>query len=135
MSKVSTTALSRRRLEAEGYMVALVERRIPGCYISQDLWGFADLLACHPDKSGSLLIQVTTTSHQADRLAKAVSQPALRIWLAANNSFEVHGWLKSRKTKRWELTRRVVTAADVAVLALEPAATATQPSSDRGPRP
>jgi hypothetical protein len=120
------TSRSRKLLESEGYVVALVEKRIPGRFISVDLWNFGDLLACHADRSGALIVQSTSTSHQADRLAKTLRQPALRTWLSAGNKVEIHGWLKSRKTGRWQVTRRDVTLADMqATAALHQATQAT----------
>ena len=42
------TPKSRHVLEARGYTVARVEATIPHCFIKQDMFGFADLLAIKP---------------------------------------------------------------------------------------
>jgi len=77
------------------------------------LYGFADLVCIRGDRPGVLAIQSTTTDHQADRLAKALALPTLRVWLQGGNGLEVQGWLKSKRTGRYEVPRRVVTLADV----------------------
>jgi hypothetical protein len=113
MSKTTPLGASRKLLEGEGFLVATVERHIPRCFRAIDLFGFADLAAIRGDRPGVLAVQTTTTAHQADRLAKAVALPALRVWLAAGNALEIHGWRKGRRSGAWELTRRPVTLADV----------------------
>jgi hypothetical protein len=132
MAATSPTALSRRHYEAAGFLVALVERRIPRCFKAVDLYGFADLVAIRSDRPGVLAIQTTTTDHQADRLSKALALPTLPVWLMAGNGLVVHGWKKSKKSGRWELTERVVTLTEVAAFQQTQAASGAPAAGDAG---
>jgi hypothetical protein len=117
MSKTTPTQRSFAWLRAEGYPAAVCEKWNPHTRVRQDLFGFADLVAVRADLPGVLAVQTTTTSHQADRLAKALALPALKVFLAAGNRLEIHGWLKRKKTRRWELTRRAVSLDDLTITA------------------
>jgi hypothetical protein len=93
-----TLALLRR----SGYAAAVVERWIPKIERRADLWHFADVLAVHPLQRDFLLVQCTSISNVASRLAKARQQPELAAWLLAGGRFEVHGW-RGRDVKRVEV--------------------------------
>jgi hypothetical protein len=92
----SPTARSLNLLRRSGYQAAVVERwnMHVGKGIRQDLWGFADLIACHPIRQEIVLVQVTTADHVAGRLAKAKQHPQLAAWLRSGGRFAVHGWGK-----------------------------------------
>ena len=113
----SPTQRSLALLRQEGWTAAVVERWNPHAGVRQDLFGFADLVAVRAGRPGVLAVQVTTGSHQAARLRKALGVPALRAWLAAGNRFEVHGWAKAgprggRET--WQVHRRPVRLEELA---------------------
>jgi len=118
-------------LRSEGYSAAVVEKWNPwagprrpmrqpcGCMVEkavgvrQDLWGFVDIVAVRPDKTGTLYVQSTVAARLADHLRTALAKPELKALLEARNRFECHGWIKRPKTKtrpreRWEVVRREI---------------------------
>ena len=115
MSKTTPTQRTLARLRAEGYTAEVVEKRLPRCFITRDLFGCIDVLAVRPG-SPPLGVQCTTRTNQAARYTKAVALPELRTWLASGALFEVWGWAKvgaRGKAKRWEVSRRPVPLADL----------------------
>ena len=75
-----------------GWMATVVERRLgPRTF---DAFGFGDILVVQPGKRGSLLVQVTTTSHVRDRQRKITEKRAdeAKVWLNAHNRIEVWGY-------------------------------------------
>jgi hypothetical protein len=108
---VSTpTARTLARLRELGYRADVVERRLPRCFITRDLFGCIDVVAVRP---GEVLgVQCTSASHLAARLRKARAAPGLRAWLAAGAHFEVWGWAKRRPRGRRKVwcVRRVALA-------------------------
>jgi hypothetical protein len=109
----SPTKRSLELLRREGYCAAVVEKWNPHARVRQDLFNCIDVVAVRADLAGVLGVQCTSTPNQAARLTKALVTPELRTWLAAQNEFQVWGWHKSRKSRRWQVTRRALTAADV----------------------
>ena len=99
-------------LRRQGFDVADVERRIPRSFVTVDLFNFADLVAIRADVPGVLAIQSTSTSNQAARVKKILDEPRALTWLRAGNRIEVHGWLKSKRTRRWECTVTEIKASD-----------------------
>ncbi len=113
-------------LRAEGYVAESVEQFNYYSKRSKDLFGFIDVIAVHPAKSGALGVQVTNSANAANRLKKALANPNLETWLQAGNRFEIHAWRKSpekRGSKRltWKVTRKEVTLYDLSVLGAKPA--------------
>ena len=102
----SMTALCRKELKDRGWIAESVERKVPYTFISQDLFGFIDLLAM-PTNGGVLLaIQATAGAAHSNRLAKCLAHPNLKLWLKTNNRFEVWSWSKRGlrgKRKLWTL--------------------------------
>lgn len=103
---VALAGRSRKFLEHEGYITALVERSLnvppkfgkpEGFRHKFDAWGFADLAAIHPDKTGTLWIQVTDHAHRLDRLEKVLAARAVPTILSAYNRVELHTWKASKK--------------------------------------
>jgi hypothetical protein len=103
-------------LRREGFLAGVVESWIPHTNLRRDLFGFADVLAAHPQDCVFLLVQVTTADHVAHRLAKARARPELAIWLKAGGRFEVHGW-RQRKG-RWFLRRVEAKGKDLEITVL-----------------
>jgi hypothetical protein len=104
----SPTQRSIELLKKEGYKVAIVEKFNHFIKIRQDLFGFIDLVALHPDKKGILGVQTTSGSHLANRIDKAMMLPAFHLWIKCGNAVEFHGWVKKGargKRKLWSLNR------------------------------
>jgi hypothetical protein len=111
MPSTSPTARTLAELRRLGYLAEKVEQRLPRVYVTRDLFGIIDVLAVRP---GEVLgVQCTSGSNAAARVKKALATSALRVLLAAGVLFEVWGWRKSVRSRRWELTRRPLTLADL----------------------
>lgn len=90
---MSPTALTLRRLRADGALADVCERWVPKVMVRRDLFGLFDVIALD-DFSGVLGIQATTEAHAADRVRKMRASPVLARWLARGNRAEVWGWRK-----------------------------------------
>jgi hypothetical protein len=104
---------SLRLLREEGFTVAIAEHWNAHARRRVDLFGFADLVAVRADQAGALAVQATTSSNASARLRKALAIPALRIWLASRNRFEVWSWKRNRQSGHWTVNRESVTLDDV----------------------
>ena len=104
----SPTTLSLKLLREEGYTAQVVERWNMFAKRRIDLFGFIDIVAVHPKKTGILGVQTTSRANQSTRLIKSRDCKTLEPWLQAQNSFEVHGWAKNGprgKLKTWQVVR------------------------------
>jgi hypothetical protein len=109
------TARTLRRLRRAGWTAAVVERWNPFGGVRQDLFGFADVLAVREGEP-PLLIQTTSASNLAARVAKALARPELRTWLATGSRFEAWGWGKrgaKGARKLWRCCVRELSLADL----------------------
>lgn len=87
-------------MESDGWTCGLVEQRIPHCFITRDLFGFADIIAISPSR-GTMAIQATGGGNGPSRIAKIKAEPRAAIWLACGNRIQVHDWRKrAGKTQR-----------------------------------
>ncbi len=102
------TARSLELLRASGWTAQVVERFNQFAMVRQDLFGFIDIVAVHPNHKGVLAIQTTTFEHGQDRLRKICKEPRAMIWAQAENPIEVWTWRKTKKSK-WEVTVLQVT--------------------------
>lgn len=117
----SPTSRTLEYLNTGGYVAEKVEQRLPGCFITRDLFNVIDVVAISPaDDDGfryTLGVQVTSGSNHASRREKALHEPLLRIWLEAGNLFDIHSWSKrgARGTKRklWTLRTERITLASL----------------------
>lgn len=107
MSKPTPCARTIKLLRDEGFQVDVVERRIPRCFISKDLFGMFDLVAVRSDLPGVLGVQATSGSNHAARVKKVKGNPILSVWLQAGNRAEVISWKKDREGC-WVARREVV---------------------------
>ena len=101
---------STKALESDGWTVGTVEQRIPHCFITRDLFGFADLVAMSPTR-GIMAVQATGGGNGSARVAKIKAEPRAAIWLASNGRIQVHDWRKrAGQTKRecvvFEITKQ-----------------------------
>jgi hypothetical protein len=116
---MSPTARALAQLRKDGWLAEVVERFIPGARVRRDLFGFIDIVAMHHAHVGLLGIQVTTTGHMADRLAKMTAPPIrdrLQLWFTVVGPVHIWGYAKRGprgQRKTWQLTRRVVTLRDL----------------------
>src|SRR5262249_50858599 len=96
-------------LRREGFSAAVVERRLPRCFVTLDAFGLFYLLAVRIDVRGG--VQATSGTNHASRFRKLVRGPVLRTWLAAGNRAEVWSWTKRRRG--WTCRRQRLDAADL----------------------
>ena len=82
-----------KKLEADGWTVGVVEQRIPHCFITRDLFGFADLVAISPSR-GIMAVQVTGGGKGPSRITKIHNEPRAAIWLGSGGRIQVHDWRK-----------------------------------------
>lgn len=101
---------SRKMLESEGWSVAVVEQRIPHCFITRDAFGFADLICCAPHR-GILAVQVTSGGNGPARIAKIRQEARAGIWLTAPGRIQVHDWRKRAGQKTRECVIVEITTA------------------------
>lgn len=94
---MTPTQLSKRKLESEGYTVAVVEHWNGFARIRQDLFGFIDLLALKGDETKA--IQTTSYSNVPARVNKITNHENLPAVRKAGWTVHVHGWHKVGK--RW----------------------------------
>ena len=93
-----------------GGIAAVVERRIPYCFVTVDLWGFCDVTVVHPLYSGTVYIQTTSAPNLQARVKKLtgtqeVAENVRRI-LQAGNTVLVEGWAKRMKAGRCHKVER-----------------------------
>ncbi len=106
----AATSASMKSLTAEGWTCFVVEQRIPHTFITRDVFGFADILACSPTR-GIMLVQVTghaSTSNFHSRVAKTKAEPRHAIWIASGGRVQVHSWQgkgNQRQCKILEITK------------------------------
>jgi hypothetical protein len=124
---LSPAARSLAWLRREGFVAAVTERWNAFAGIRQDIWGFGDLLAAHAKERIIILVQVTTRSNLASRLAKARARPELAVWIRAGGFVELHSWRK--RGRRWQVKRVAIRAED-----LEPVIVQDVPRKQRTPQ-
>ena len=95
---MSPTELSLKRLRADGWLAAVVEKWNPHVKIRQDLFGFIDLIAVCAE--GTLAIQATSYSNLASRVRKITDSENLGAVREAGWKVEVWGWRKVKN--RWQ---------------------------------
>lgn len=112
----SPTQRSLALLRKEGYKVAVAEKFNSFIKIRQDLFGWIDLVAMHPETKTLVAIQTTSGSNLAARITKAKALDTLKLWLECGSKAEFHGWKKAGargKRKLWTVDRRSVLLEDV----------------------
>ena len=110
-TSTSPTQRTLTRLRELGFTAAVVERWNPYARIRQDLFGFVDLVAVHPDLGYTLYIQTCAGGSHAAREAKIRESEHFPA-VAACGIVEVWSWAKQGprgKRKTWNLrTERVM---------------------------
>jgi hypothetical protein len=124
--KVSPTQRSLKFFRDLGFTCGITEKNVripdktvPGGWrvFKQDLFGFCDIVAVHPDVKGTTFIQTTSGlgSHRVDRMEKIQEAPAALQLLKAGNAIEFHGWRKvgaRGAPKRFALKRYIAKLVD-----------------------
>ena len=119
---MSPTQRSLKLLRAEGYIAQVVEHFNYFARVRVDLFGVIDIVAIRADLPGVLGVQCTSASNAAARLEKARNRPELKVWLQANNRFEVHSHGKRGdrgKRKLWTCVKREIGLSEFVTTALE----------------
>ena len=98
----SPTSRSLELLRAEGWLVDVVERWIPGARIRKDLFGIFDLIGIRGTET--LAVQTTSASNVSSRIHKIEDSEHLAKVREANWKIEAHGWAKRKG--RWTCVRR-----------------------------
>ena len=95
---VTTAALSRDWLRKNGWIAEVVEHRAGN--FRHDMFGFADVMAYHPDKS-ILLVQAYRKGAEKDheKLTPEKNQ-FVKLWLASGGKFDHHVWSFDSKGMR-----------------------------------
>jgi hypothetical protein len=96
--------LSLDYLAKSGWTCQIVERRlpIPGKHVTQDCFGFGDILAYTSRLGGGIvLVQTTSWGNVNARLKKIRSSVHLEGWLAAGGNICVHGWGPKGLREEW----------------------------------
>lgn len=91
---MTPTSRSLAWLKAQGWTCGSVERRIPGKFVTVDLFGFLDYVALKPGQNGVLGLQFTSGSNHAARVQKILLEPRARLWLDCSNRIWVVSWQK-----------------------------------------
>lgn len=115
---MSPTQRSLKWLRKNGFVAEVVERWNPWSRTRKDLFGIVDIVAIKRGSNGVCGVQATSKDHISARVKKAQDSEHLGTWLAAGNSFIVHGWGKftkrnksgaKSKIKEWRLVERQLT--------------------------
>ncbi len=93
----SPTQRSKKLLEDQGYLVAVVEKWNPHAKIRQDLFGFVDLIAIRENET--LGVQTTSYSNVSARINKIAEHENVGMVRKAGWRIVVHGWHKPKN--RW----------------------------------
>jgi hypothetical protein len=113
----SPTARTLNLLRKSGFQCAVIEKWNAYAGIRQDVWGFADVIASHPIRQEIFLIQVTTASNLASRLAKAKGRPELAGWLRSGGRVQFHGWAK--RGAKWQVRIVELVSEDLALVPVQ----------------
>lgn len=87
----SPTKRSREHLEADGWIVDVVEHWNPFAKIRKDLFGFGDLFAVKPGHPPTI-VQTTSLHNFASRRTKILASEKAAACLAGGVAIVVHGW-------------------------------------------
>jgi hypothetical protein len=96
---MSPMQLSLRELRKHGWTCDVVERRVPGQFVTHDFLGLVDIIAVR--ESATLGVQCTSASNVSAHVKKLAASPHLATVLGAGWGVEVWGWRK--KEGRWIL--------------------------------
>jgi hypothetical protein len=91
----SCNDLSVKYLTRLGYLCHIVEKRIPGTFITKDMYGFIDILAVRP---GEILgVQSTSWDHVSHRVNKIAEHENVGRVRESGMRIVVHGWKRTKQ--------------------------------------
>lgn len=94
---IKTTQLSLAEMRRRGYeLVDVVEKRLPKCFITKDLWGIADLVCVGGPNDEIVAVQTTSDSNLSKRRLKIVESDAIQVLRRVGIRFLLHGWKKRK---------------------------------------
>lgn len=96
---VSPTQNTIKKMKADGYLTAVVERWNAHARIRQDLFGFIDVLGVR--RGSTLAVQTTTKANLQARVKKIAESENIGFVREAGWCIEVHGWYKEKN--RWRV--------------------------------
>ena len=115
---MTPTQRSLKLLRERGYFCAVVEKWNAHKKIRQDLFGFADILACKPP-SEHVLVQVCGGGGGAlaQRIAKIMAEPRATAWLNSGGMILAQQWVRRKPLKgktriRIELREKWLTSSE-----------------------
>lgn len=94
---IKTTQLTLAEMRRRGYeLVDVVEKRLPKCFITKDLWGIADIVCVGGPADEIVAVQVTSDSNLSSRRNKIVDSDAILVLRRVRIRFLLHGWKRRR---------------------------------------
>ncbi len=97
--KRSPSALTKELMEADGWLIEMVERWIPGANIRKDLYGFIDFMCIKGEET--LAIQCTSWANVSSRVKKIETSDTINQVRVAGWKIWVIGWKWDVKMKKW----------------------------------
>lgn len=117
----AANAASVKHLRDRNWLAEVVEKRLPKCFITKDVFEFIDIIAIDAlhgsDHKGVMAVQSTTNANAAARKTKILALPAAKSWLLCGNRIMIHSWAKrgaAGKRKVWDLRVVEITLEDFA---------------------
>ena len=92
MAKTLATQRSLKYLRTLGWQCGIVEHWNAHIGIRQDLWHFADILACKPDTHSFALVQTFPLARWKDHRKKLEAINEARVWQRTGGIVLLHGW-------------------------------------------
>lgn len=93
---VPTTRLSVQYLEALGYLVQVVESRIPHTFITRDAFGILDLIAVRRDEILGVQVTGDNSGDVARRVRKITDHENTPRLRESGMRLVVHGWKRTK---------------------------------------
>lgn len=96
----SPTSRTLQLLRSKGWVCQIVERRVPFNHITQDLFGFIDILCL--TGNGIVGVQCTSAAHHQHRVKKITTdcRKDWLLWLRSGGKVLVVSWRKTTKKQR-----------------------------------
>lgn len=111
------TARALEHLRKEGFHAAVVEKHIPHTFITQDMFGFADIVYLTATSIVALQVTSNNGGNHSARKAKIIAEPRALAWLKAGGLIELWSYAKQGprgQEKVWTLRREEIVAEDFA---------------------
>ena len=99
----SPSAVLMKQLKAEGWTAGVVEHWNSFAHVRQDLFGFIDIIACHPGSKRIVGFQVTSYANMSARLQKIRDSPHLTSCLRSGLEVIVAGVKPKARNKPQEI--------------------------------